>query len=200
MIGKWEVGQVHEAEITCRKLGWTPQLLDRIAKSEELARKLAVVAFSHGEEFRVRVDYDKSLAEMLAACNCPLVDPIITQGNFPVSGYGLLYATIRLFHFEIEEDRRWIVPKVQVLRHRPARIEELLALGAARSELQTRFGIVAFGSVSPRLYEEDHGVATGRGECYVAFLGTHDGERQIGTLPFNMRFLDKECRFAAVPL
>ena len=196
------VGTAHQAEITLNKVGVNvPLLWERIAESEDLARKFAVLALCHGEEFNVRVDYGKTLAEMVAACNCPLVDPNITSGNFPVEGSGVQVVTIRLFHFgrKVVKDR--VLRDLRLLGHQPVRIEELLALGAAKPELQTRFPIVALGSASPLLYEEDHGAATGQGHCYVPLLelAVPEGKRKVGAEWDNITW-NEECRFAAVRL
>jgi len=197
-----DFGVAHQAEITLRKVGGdAPLLLERIAESESLARMFAVLALCHGEEFDVRVDCGKTLAEMLAACNCPLVDPVITGGNFPVTGSGVYVVTIRLFHFGRKLNTDRAKEGVRLLRHRPARKEELLALGAARPELQTKFRIVALGSVSPILYEDDHGAATGHGYRYVPVLefDASSNKREISALRSSITW-DENVRFAAVPL
>lgn len=99
------------------------------------------------QEFRVCVDYGKSLQEMVQEGQYNCAQSIITQGIFSVQGEGRKKVKIRLFSFNRSIHSDEVIAEMEKAGFRPARIEELLALGAQRPALQKKFPIACLGSV-----------------------------------------------------
>ncbi len=111
--------------------------------------------------YRVMVDYDCSLAQMIEAGNYEEVDISITHENFPIQGFGRLEKEIILFRFNRAMSSRQIITEMDKQGCRPAKIEELLALGKAQPEIQRKSPIIAMGSILknsevPGLSEDDY--------------------------------------------
>ena len=95
----------------------------------------------------VIVDYSQTLAQMIKAGNYGWVNNDITQEHFPIAGSGKQEEEIVLFCFGKNISSGDAIAEMEKQGFRSARIEELLALGAAYPELQKQFPIVALGSV-----------------------------------------------------
>ncbi|PIR72123.1 MAG: hypothetical protein COU42_02245 [Candidatus Nealsonbacteria bacterium CG10_big_fil_rev_8_21_14_0_10_36_24] len=95
----------------------------------------------------VIVDYSQTLAQMIKAGNYGWVNNDITQEHFPIAGSGKQEEEIVLFCFGKNISSGDAIAEMEKQGFRPARIEELLALGAAYPGLQKQFPIVALGSV-----------------------------------------------------
>jgi len=125
--------------------------LRRIIKEPELASQLAKLIIRKkevsAEIFKVVVDYSLSLTEMIAAGDYDWTNSDITAENFPVSGDGRQEVELELVHLNREASTEEVLEELDRRGLRPARIEELLALGAKHPELQKQFPIIAFGSV-----------------------------------------------------
>jgi len=188
------LGTAHEADVTLRSVGALPILWERIRGDKKLARKVVALVFNHSEDFRVPVDCNKTLAVMIAAGNYDFVDPNINAENFPVKGAGVTDADIVLFHFGEKAATNWIEREMRSLGYRQARIEELLALGAAKPMLQTKGPIIALGSVTKPLLTEE---CNGDFVRLVPVLDFVDGKRRVVTEPHNLVW-GAECSFAAV--
>jgi len=175
MVADVSLGQAHEAEITLRKAGATPDFWTNIAQSEELAREvvelvMAVVSYIIAT-YKVAVDYGQSLAEMIKAGNYDWVNNDITQEHFPVSGQGKQQdIEVALFHFNKVMKSDQVIARMRKEGYRPATIAELLALGVSQPELQKQFPIIALGSVW-RFPD---------GGRLVPCLGWLSGERSLG--------------------
>ena len=144
-----------------------------------------------GEEaeltFKVNVDYSQSLSVMIEAGKFDRVSEACTSKNFPVEGEGQVDVDVVIVHLdrhatttgevEAELDKRGL---------RPARIEELLALGTAYPDLQREYPIVALGS----------GCVLGvDGIVPVLF---RDVDRRELSLDYYEDEWERHCRFAAV--
>jgi len=194
MKGGVSLGGAHQAEVTLRKMGATPLLWTRIAESAGLARKVVALVFNHSEDYIVRVDCTKTLAEMVAAGNYDSVAPNIRVDNFPVKGTGVTDVCIVLFCFGKEVTTKWVEGEMRSLGYRQARIEELLTLGAAKPLLQMKSPIIALGSRSPKLLSAE---CNGDFDTYVPVLGSLKDKRRVSIQPYNMVW-DENCSFAAV--
>jgi hypothetical protein len=129
-------------------LGGTDQDLRRILTDKSLRERIAKIIVSEVRQvFKVTVDYSKSLAEMIKAGHYGWVNDAIVADHFPVQGEGQNEVEVALFHFNRNISSDDAIAEMEKAGYRPARIEELLALGASQPELQKEFPIVALGSV-----------------------------------------------------
>lgn len=99
------------------------------------------------EALSVAVDYSQSLNQMIDAGKYDEIHPDITPRNFRLTGAGYRAVELRLVEFE---DGIALWDAVTLMKRegcRPGTIEELLALGSSRPELQRKKAIVALGSV-----------------------------------------------------
>jgi hypothetical protein len=99
------------------------------------------------ETYKVVVDYSKTLSEMIRDGNYKMVSDLITDENFPIQGTGKQECEL----FLIPNDRIGRIDYVgyylERLGLKPAKIEHLLAIGAAYPELQFKDPIFALGSI-----------------------------------------------------
>jgi len=117
------------------------------ANSREILKKIAgLIVGNVRQTFKVTVDYSKSLAEMIKAGHYDWVNNVIVADHFPVQGKGQSEAEVALFHFNRNISSDDAIAEMAIAGYRPARIEELLALGASQPEFQKEFPIVALGS------------------------------------------------------
>jgi hypothetical protein len=153
-------------------------LLDEIAK---------LIVSASRQSFEVLVDCTKSLVEMIQAGSYGYVDSNINDKNFKVEGQGQQEVEVVLFHFKRAISTDDALQEMEKAGYRPARIEELLALGAAYPELQRQFPIVALGS----LWQDP------RGDRRVAYLNQDGAGRSLDLPWFESDW--RECyRFVAV--
>lgn len=165
--------------------------LRRIIKEPDLAKQMAKLIVQKesvsAEVFTVVVDYSMSLADMIAVGRYDWTNSDITAENFPVSGEGQKEVEVELVHLNRDASTEEVLEELERRGLRPAKIEELLALGAKYPELQKEFPIIAFGSV----WRDPDG---GR---YVPFLHWGDDERDLHLDCFDNHWLDV-CRYPAV--
>ena len=174
-----------------REQGGTDEDIHRLARpdgEEVLAEVARVIVGSACQTFKILVDYGKSLQEMIAAGNYDWVDGDITAEDFPTQGSGQQKIEVVLFHFNKRMTSEGAISEIKRAGCRPARIEELLALGASQPELQKQFPIVALGS-SRRFPGGVHG---------VPYLDWFSAKRHLHLDWFGVGW-GPECRFAAVP-
>lgn len=140
-----------------------------------------------GNVHRVTVDRDKKLKAMIEAGRYDYANSDITDKHFPVEGSGTVEIDIELVHYGRDMSTDAVLKDLDARGLRPAKIEELLALGATKPELQREFPIIALGSVWQDLHGDRDcpcldGLGSGRGlHLYWFGGGWGDG-----------------CRFAAV--
>ncbi len=140
--------------------------------------------------FRVVVDYTKTLVWMINNGCYGWVNSNITQEHFPPvdsEGKDNQGFEVFLLSFDKGMTSEQILAEMEKQNLRPARIEELLALGAAHQYLQRRFSIVALGSV----WQESDA------ERSVPFLTWAGRERYLTVVSFDPSW-SEGIRFAAV--
>ncbi len=183
-----DYGLVHEAIVTGRKVGAGKEFWARFAHDEEKFKQVVELVMNLiCLVARVVVDYGKNLHEMIVEGAYDNVNSDITAENFPVKGEGKCEREIALFHFNRYISSDDAIKEMATTGYRPATIEDLLALGKVKPDLQRQFPIVALGSVWR--YSD--------GNRYVAYLRRCDARRTL-----DLRYFDDDwggCdRFAAV--
>jgi hypothetical protein len=98
------------------------------------------------ESHRITVDYDRRLAEMIDAGGYDWVDPQLTAENFSLDGSGKQDREAILVTFGAEMTPDVAGQTIVGMDLRPARVEELLALGEQHPESMKMAVIVALGS------------------------------------------------------
>lgn len=136
----------------------------------------------------VKMDYTKSLEELIAAGNYDSRSFDITASNFPPTGNGRIETELVLVHFNRDVESGDVIREMEQMGLEPAKIEHLLTLGAKHPNLQRKFPIIAPGSLwtSP----------VGR-RRYVPCLDYWKGQRCLATMWFSIVW-HRHCRFAAV--
>ncbi|MCX6786409.1 MAG: hypothetical protein NTU85_01140 [Candidatus Kaiserbacteria bacterium] len=181
--GELNLGQV---EAIVNKLGGMEGVQRFLAGNSEVVVKKNAAS----DTFRLTVDHNKSLAEMIAAGRYDWTNDDITAKRFPITGEGLVEFEARYFHFDRNISSEDAVKKIeQTDKENPwmsAKIEHLLAFGEKFPEEQRKFPIVALGSVA--------GV---RGDRGVPCLGRDGSRRGLG-LHWWSNDWGSGCRFLAV--
>jgi len=137
--------------------------------------------------YRISIDYQKSLDEMVGNGKYQWVSNKISAQNFPIQGKGKVHVDLILVHFNRDFKKSDdIILELDRMDLQPARIEHAAAFGEQYPNIQCDFPILFFGSVwtDPEGYR------------LVPYLGRADSRR------FSLRFWtegwDYSCRFAAV--
>ncbi len=181
-----ELGLVHEAVVTGRKVGADRDFWSILAHDEQKFRE--VVELVRGRpSYEVIVNRDLSRAESIEAGKYDWVNSDITQEHFPVKGSGKQNVNIVLFHFNRTITSDEVIAEMEKAGYRPADIDELLGLGVVNPDLQKEFPIVGLGSVwrGPG------------GSRRVPYLGWGGVERDLDLHWFGNGW-GARCRFAAV--
>ena len=113
------------------------------------------------------INYTLTLDQMIALGRYDWKNDNITAKRFPIVGSGVTVVEHKLFHFDRIVSSDEAERLIEADGYQPAKIEHLLAYGAANPEDQRKFPIVALGSVArlrgfrsvPYLY----GFGSGRG-------------------------------------
>jgi hypothetical protein len=160
--------------------------LVRLRSDQDYAKYVAESMLA-GEpnSFRVTVNYDLSVEEMIRAGKYDRASSEINSQNFPAEKKGVSDLLIHLVRFDGFMESEEVLRELDKQGLRPATLPELLALGAQHPYLQRRFPIVALGLVW-------HG---GR---VVACLWGDARNRGLGYDWLGIRW-DGLHRFAAVP-
>lgn len=98
--------------------------------------------------YPLTVDYDRPFAEMVLAGGYDHGNEYVTEERFPVAGSGVVASELELVCLERNASSEEVLRTLDSDGSRLGRIGELLALGAARPEVQRSFPIVALGSVA----------------------------------------------------
>lgn len=146
-----------------------------------------IIGLKPADAFSVTVDYNKSLAEMIAAGRYDSFNSDINAEHFPVEGKGKQEKGIRLFHFNRIMTSEQVIAEMDKAGYRSVLIEELLVLGSTYPELQRQFPILALGSVW-----QNPG-----GSRHVAYLCWGDAERRLDLHWLGINW-DDGYRFAGV--
>lgn len=119
--------------------------------------------------YPLTVNYDTPVGDGVKAGQYGWSDPNIISQHFPSKREGIQKVEVELIHFNrfISTDRA--LEGLDKLGVRPAELHELLALGEKYPELQSKFPIVALGSVwqDPRGYR------------YVPYLYCYGSRRKL---------------------
>lgn len=144
-----EVGLVHKMIVTGRKVGANRRFYTALADNEDLFRK--VVELINGEptqeSYGIVIDYGLSLEGMIRAGGYDWINNDIISDHFPIEGNGTKSVTVELLHFNRMITNDEVLSEMKKRGLRPAKIEELLALGSKYPDPQRQFPIIAFGSV-----------------------------------------------------
>ncbi len=130
--------------------GGTDEDIHRLATPDgetTLDEMVALIVGAKSGAFKVVVDYTQTLSQMVQAGNYGWVHDDITQDHFPIKGSGQKEVEVVLFHFDKVITSEEAITEMDKAGFRPARIEELLALGAQQPEFRKKFPIMAPGSV-----------------------------------------------------
>lgn len=159
-----------------RRQGWSDQSIHALVTESKLEeqpiQKIVSLlrnakTIQNGDTFSVTIDYAKSLADMITAGKYDYANNEIKEKNFPIqrpsvseadTGGSGPYRTpgsvsndnstnIVLVHLNKLAITTEVLAHMDKLGLRPARIEELLALGEKYPEIQRQFPVVALGSV-----------------------------------------------------
>lgn len=122
----------------------TPEGEEILGKMAELIVK---AGYSRKEDFKIIVNYQRSLQQMIKAGKYDWVNDNITSEHFLVKGEGKQELTITLFHFNKSMTSDEVKTEMEKQDFRPANIEDLLSLGEKCPDLQKKFPIIALGSV-----------------------------------------------------
>ncbi|MBI3573124.1 MAG: hypothetical protein HY092_02910 [Candidatus Kerfeldbacteria bacterium] len=140
-----------------------------------------------GNIHHVTVDRDKKLKAMIKAGRYDWTNSDINDKHFPVEGSGTVEIDIELVHYGRGMSTDAVLKDLDARGLRPAKIEELLALGAAKPELQREYPIIALGSVWQNLF----------GDCSCPYLYRGGSGRRLSLIRFGDGWRGI-CRFAAV--
>ena len=99
------------------------------------------------DEYPVTIDYGMSLADMIEAGHYDWTNSDITAEHFPIKGRGKAEVKLELVHFDRAVSTDEALEELDKQGLRPAKIEELLAFGAAYPEIQHEFPVICLGSV-----------------------------------------------------
>ena len=137
--------------------------------------------------FRLVVNYNQSLADMVSTGKYDWVNSDITEKHFPNTRRGKEEVSLHLVHFNRNIGSEDALRELDKMGFRPATIEELLAFGAQNPEEQRKYPIVALGSVWRHL----------RGGRCVPSLWLGGAGRRLGLGWWGVDW-HSHCRFAAV--
>lgn len=119
------------------------------------------------DSFRIGINYDKTLDQLIADGQYKWVSQDINSKLFHFSGAGIIEANLVLVHLNRTASTQEILDELKRLNLVPARIEHLLTFGISFPDEQLKYPVIALGSVSQ--------IADGR--QIVASLWKQDGER-----------------------
>ncbi|OIO06933.1 hypothetical protein COX68_03480 [Candidatus Falkowbacteria bacterium CG_4_10_14_0_2_um_filter_41_15] len=142
-------------------------------------------------KYKISVDYTKTVKKMIAVGKYPWLDNSVNAQNFPLPAKlvgKIVTVSVRTCYFTGDVESDEAIKEINKKGYRLATLSELLAFGAAHSELQKQFSIVALGSVWERTEDS----------LFAPFLGLHEGGRAI-----RLHSLSKDWhlgwRFLVVP-
>jgi hypothetical protein len=136
-----------------KKRGYSDDEILRVAdaQGEQLLDKFADViaqaARKPRESFPLKVNYDLSVEDAVAAGDYQAVNAAITSNNFPRTRKGQAESEIVLVRFEHRMSSPEVIHALDEEGLRAAELPELLAFGATYPEVQRKFSIVGMGSV-----------------------------------------------------
>ena len=181
--GNLTLGQV---EALVNKIGGETAV-ERILQGGNIGDAIAKLLAPANVVYRVMVDYGRKLKAMIEAGQYDWTNSDITEKHFPIEGSGTVEVDIELVHYGRDMSTNAVLKDLDSRGLRPAKIEELLALGAAKPELQREFPIIALGSVWRHL----------SGDRNCPYLLRYGSKRNLYLYWIDNDFAGV-CRFAAV--
>jgi hypothetical protein len=166
-MGYGEVGATLKALEDC---GITAEHFKAIRADKNLAEEISKFIISKIiGDYNAVIDYDLSLAEMIAVGKYEWTNSEITAERFPVKGKGQVNINFTVKHFARSISTETALKELDEQGLRPATIEELLAFGVKYPNEQRKYPIVALGSVG----------LNSHGHRVVAFLSEDDSKRRL---------------------
>lgn len=167
-----------------RQHDWMERVLKGSLDPSEVARAEQAPIDRGGKH--LTIDYDLSLADMIALGRYDLVNGDITAKRFQIVGSGVATFPHKLFHFDSGVSSEEAARRIIADGWQPGKIEHILAYGTANLDDQRKFQIVALGT------EALVGVVR-----HVAYLDGGGSERclYLGWVGDGWR---RRCRFLAV--
>lgn len=192
------IGQMHEFLMSLKKAGFTDEIIQDIinSKGNALAKKMlaAIQAIPVQEtkdgEFVLRINYSRTLNQMIAAGQYDWTNSGINEENFPLPiemSDQNIELKAKLFHFNRSISRDQIIAEMDKAGFRPATLSELLSLGEADPELQRQFPVIALASLWRGLF----------GCRFVPYLDVVGSRRKLRLGWLGLAFF-VPCRFLAV--
>ncbi len=162
--------------------------LARVLSDKQLTKDLASrIVRDKAEVLIATVNYDRSIADGIAAGKYDWKDTDITEKRYSRSGSGTQEVTFSLVHFGKNTSTKDALAELDRRGFRPATLQELLAVGVQHPEKQKAFPIIALGSVWRNLL----------GDRCVPYLDAFGSQRGL-----HLHWLgsdwDGQCRFLAV--
>ena len=99
-----------------------------------------------GKTYRLTVDYDRGLADMVKAGHYDYVNDYITADNFPTEGSDTVEVEAVLVHPDRLVTIKEVKAELERSGFRPVTLAELLAFGEKHPDVQREFPVVALGS------------------------------------------------------
>ncbi len=132
------------------------------------------------------VDYEQHLTQMIESGQYGKINSDITAERFPLTGEGVAEFETRMFHFDHAISPENAIAAIERELWEPAKIEHLLAFGAADKDEQRKFPIFALGSCGQ--VAEDRCITCVYGDASIRILGLH----------FWGGDYNRRCRFLAI--
>lgn len=141
------LGLAHEVEVMLRKVGATRENFWKpISEDHDLAQRVLELVNTR-PPYGLVIDYNRSLIQMIEPGSYDWVNDSITEKNFPIEGIGRHKIEVTLFHFNRIMTSKQVIAEMDKQGYRPAKIEELLALGENQPDLRRQFPIIGLFSV-----------------------------------------------------
>ncbi len=163
----------------------------RVLSEVGLAEKIAEVIMAC--TYKVVVNYNKSLAEMIVSGKYGYVADEISEGKFPIQDAGSHEVNLVLVNLDKIASTTMVLEHLDKMGLKPASIEHLLVFGATYPEIQEKFKIILLSS----LFSSDHRLRA------CPYLHHGGGKRNLGCdwredngLPNSV--WGEWCRFLAV--
>ena len=185
MARGWDNDRIH-ALVTDHGVGEMNRIIE--AMLEALAPRgtfpqMTLEDFKRGD-FRLLVDLDKPLEEVVAAGRLKVDMDHLDKNTFPILGGGLVEVTARLYSINDSQPSRVVLCEIDRAGYRPATFAELLAFAVLSKEVSLDgMMVVALGSITmtgaamvqsvPLLFDNGRGI--GR-SCYLKTGHFDDGK------------------------
>lgn len=173
----------------------SPEQIDALLKALQLFKDQP-----SDNVYKVIIDYSKSLAEMISLGKYGLIsNGNINDEHFHIQGTGINEIELLLVKEKetgiknFKASTPFVLEQLDEEGLMPAKIEHLLALGAAYPEIQRKFQIFSLGSVWDY---NPHGMHL----HYYPYLGCYEGKRELTLGSYDdCNHWPESSRFLAIP-